>query len=215
VIKKFVYLFFIYLIFIPLSMDLFASTQVGIKGGINFTNLIFSGDPGINFINKAGFQAGIFSVINISGHLAFQPEIYFCSKGAKAKEGERTLFMKHDYIEVPLFLKLNLFRTIKGEKKLNPYLLLGGYASGNLSAKSIVEGPGFADEEDDSDLYKNYDAGFITGVGMEYPLGPGKITIEGRFSRGFQNMSEPEIEIYSVKNQTLAFLLGYSFSLSR
>lgn len=99
---------------IALLMAGLANAQVnaGIKAGINFSNIIKTGDDDFSTDFKTGFHAGLFVDINLVDRLSFMPEIMFSQKGYKA-DGTSLLGGAYDYtltsnfVELPLLLKVN------------------------------------------------------------------------------------------------------------
>ena len=102
------------LLSIGLLMAGLANAQVnaGIKAGINYSNIIKTGDDDFSTDFKTGFHAGLFVDINLVDRLSFMPEIMFSQKGYKA-DGTSLLGGAYDYtltsnfVEVPLLLKVN------------------------------------------------------------------------------------------------------------
>lgn len=62
---------------------------------------------------------------------------------------------------------------------------------------------------------KRFDAGLALGAGATWPLGPGRIGFEARFSVGLINLENgkspfPDYELPSLHTRDLTFLLGYA-----
>ena len=112
-------------------------------------------------------------------------------------------------LEIPFLLRYGFFK--KKQKSLRPYFLLGPYAAFLKKAVSIIESPGYKDEEDNKNDFKRSDIGFVAGVGLEYKTGPGKLSLEIRFSQSFPNICEEGNDQYNVKHRVFCLMLGFCF----
>jgi hypothetical protein len=77
---------------------------------------------------------------------------------------------------------------------------------------------GFSGEcdEDDGDR-KGMDFGVTGGAGFEFPLGPGALLLEGRYSHGLANLNDSDVdgEDASIKTRWFGAFVGYSISIGR
>jgi len=98
-------------LFLTLAILLFSSSLVmsqgiGILGGVNLYNLTgknYDGDK-LEFDLKVGFHVGVNVQIPIAPEFYFQPGLLFTTKGGKNTEGEETLTVNLNYLELPLSL---------------------------------------------------------------------------------------------------------------
>ena len=97
----------------------------GIKGGLNYANLIYefedSNNDFLDFNAKVGFYAGGFINVSLSDKFSLQPELLYSSQGAKLDidYSRITLFDNSD----PLFLENQDDVNVKQSKLLMPLLL--------------------------------------------------------------------------------------------
>ncbi|MFA6947183.1 MAG: porin family protein, partial [Pedobacter sp.] len=83
---------------------------VGIKGGVNFSNIIKTNDRDFNTEFKPGLNAGLFAEISIVKGLAFAPELMFSQKGYKTTAtgllgGANEYSVTTNFIEIPILAK--------------------------------------------------------------------------------------------------------------
>src|SRR5690606_26775511 len=89
-----------------------ATAGFGIKGGVNFTNLITKDIHHNNVLTS--FNAGVFAILPLSNFIAVQPELNYSRKGAELVYdnifAEGSAAFKLNYLEVPLLVKVNPIR---------------------------------------------------------------------------------------------------------
>jgi len=97
----------------------------GIKGGLNYSNLVYefedSNNDFLDFNAKVGFYAGGFINISLSDKFALQPELLYSSQGAKLDidYSQVLIFDQND----PTFLENEEDVNVKQSKLLLPILL--------------------------------------------------------------------------------------------
>ncbi|WP_298349603.1 porin family protein [uncultured Dokdonia sp.] len=97
----------------------------GIKGGLNYSNLVYefedSNNDFLDFNAKVGFYAGGFINISLSDKFALQPELLYSSQGAKLDidYSQVLIFDQND----PTFLENEEDVNVKQSKLLLPVLL--------------------------------------------------------------------------------------------
>jgi hypothetical protein len=139
--------------------------RIGIKGGVNFSALYTNGAD----LNKmrTGFNLGVFAKLRISDHVAFQPELYYISKGAEVSYNNSvaygTAIYHFNYLEMPLLCVVNItqyFNILAG-----PYaaLLLNGKAKNGSDADNFD-----FEKNVNSDDYNKLDAGIALGGGVDF-----------------------------------------------
>jgi len=87
--------------------------QIGIKGGINFTNM--TSDILINKEYKIGFHVGVLSEIPFGDKFSLQPEILYSTYGSKGKEimlggSPVTTEYELNYIQIPILAKFYFYK---------------------------------------------------------------------------------------------------------
>ncbi len=152
--------------------------QAGIKGGVNFSDLYTPEADRSKMIT--GFNIGVFSKAAINGMLAFQPELYFTTKGAEITYNNDfvngTARYRLDYLEMPLLLVVNVTDNFN--------IHFGPYASYLLSGKvKNVSNVTFFNFEDQIDVrdFNRLDAGMAAGLGLDL----GTVSFGTRFNYGF------------------------------
>jgi hypothetical protein len=102
--------------------------NLGIKGGINYSNNYDSDDKDFTAENKVGFAGGVFFAIPIGKFVGVQPEILYSQKGYKQSGvflgGNYELTRTTDYLDIPLLLSIKpaKFITIQAGPQFS-YLL--------------------------------------------------------------------------------------------
>lgn len=145
--------------------DSSTTTQFGVKGGVNFSNIYNEDVDDNNMLTS--FNAGIYAAFPINDFIAIQPEILYSRKGAELTydnalaSGEAKF--KLNYIEVPVLAKFNL------TKNLNIHA--GPYFAYLIDAqvKNESDGGSFDFEDNfDNDDFNKFDVGISAGLGLEF-----------------------------------------------
>jgi hypothetical protein len=180
------------------------SLQAGGKAGLNFG--WFSGDdwnPDDNGIG-VGLTLGGFMELGFTEQFAAQPEILFFSQKGKAK-GETagsdvTSVTRISTIQVPLLAK-GLFPIDEGTLYgvLGPSVFL---AVGDVKTTTEVDGDKSSgtDAPDNRLLF-----GLALGAGFEYPIDPGMLIGELRYTRILSRF-ENNVDVFG---NSLSLLVGY------
>ena len=178
--------------------------EVGVKGGLNFSNYYDSSEGW-----KRGFCAGVFSNFEMSTVFGIRAEFIYTQKGAKhlvyIQYPTGTSMTALDYLEIPIFVKL----TEPTQGMFRPYLLVGPYVAYNLAATLKWEYDGDVDEYDLDDDIKDWDYGIAIGGGFDLVMPVGKIVFDGRYTVGLTSFKEDS----DIKNRAISFMLGYSLRL--
>lgn len=192
-IKKFIFMFFF------CSLPVFAFSQWGIKGGLNFSK--FSGS---SYDYKTGFYIGTTYDIALSKKFYFQPGLSFLSCGtefasthATIKKGNVSIYG----LELPLIIS---FRPRISEK-MKFIFDTGLYVRYGLFGNKYYE---YFEVEPVKDstfpTYNRFDIGLnLLGVGFEYI----RYYISGTYQIG---LKDAESDIMSL-NQSFRINLGYRF----
>jgi hypothetical protein len=206
--KKFLILFTILFLF---SVMTFAQMQVGLKAGLNISNL--AGNDVGNTDSKTGFVGGAFFMYQFNPLFAVQPEAYYTMKGATQKGNiqgyDYTSTLSFDYIEIPILLKLII--PLK-ESLINP-VIFGGPSFGlNTTHKVKAEVQGISVETDIPDT-KLTDFGLVFGGGVGFPVGTNELGFDIRYILGLGTIDDSS-DPGDVKNGVINFNAYFGFLLN-
>lgn len=172
--------------------------SLGLKAGASLTS--FTGaDASNKFDNRFGFHAGVFANIGLTSLFAFQPELIYSQKGAKAQTvvdyGQRL-----HYLDVPLAFHVNADGLFF---ELGPQL--GFLVAARQQAGSV--------SYDETGRYNTVDFGYLAGLGYQRKQGLG---VGLRYNGGFTNvekaaMSGPITVQARQRNSAFQLYLTYSF----
>jgi|SRR5690554_173562 len=186
-------------------------SEVGIKGGINFSN--FYSDEVDDQDLRFSFQGGMYFKAALTSFFAIQPEVLYMTKGSTVKYnypivGNGKISQKLNYLEVPILAVLNL------TDNLNVHA--GPYFSYLISAKIENESDNanfnFVNEQDES-KFERMDYGIAAGIGLEFET----LRFGARYDYGLteigKNSNDPnQPSINSdLKNSTFSLYLGIGF----
>jgi len=192
------------------AQDTNVTTEFGVKGGFNMSNLVDSGDdPDDNNI-LYGFNAGVYATLPISDFVAIQPELLFTTKGSELKYDNAfatgNAKFRLNYIELPLLVRVNVTKNFN--------IHAGGYASYLVSSK--VTGTGdfdFNQDIDTEDLAK-FDAGLSAGIGVDF----NPISVGVRYNYGLTTVGKERTvagttyTFPDAKNSNLTLYLSYKLN---
>ncbi|MEX2571967.1 MAG: porin family protein [Gemmatimonadota bacterium] len=175
------------LVVILLSMPAAGLAQTpsfGLRGGLNMAG--FGGSRIVSSDARAGFTFGAFVAIPMRAAVAIQPEVVFSRRGAKRAAYDYDAFPQdgdapplgvylsektsHDYLEVPVLLKLS--PSARGDF-VRPILFAGPSVGFLLGAKEVYD-------TDYAEHLKSMDFGVIIGGGMEL----GRLSVDARYNLG-------------------------------
>lgn len=182
--------------------------KIGIKGGINLSNLYVDDVKDENM--KVGANFGVFAKFPITKGFSIQPEVLYSSKGAKLTYdnifGSGEYRFNLNYIEVPVLAVFNVSKNIN--------LQAGGYAAYLTSAniKRLKSGSSEADDVADlkTDNFKRFDYGLVGGVGFDIQ----NFTIGARYNYGLNEIGDGGIAgeaTKNSKNSAFTFYIGLGF----
>lgn len=183
------------------SITSFAQTQVavGLKGGLNFSNLEIS-PASSSFTNLTNYHLGIFTLIRVK-KIGIQPELLLSKQGGSTNFLGQEANINVDYINLPIVFKWyvsNGFNIQAGpqfgflsDAKKDFFVAVNG----NIVSKSKV---------DLNNAIQSNDFGFIFGLGVDAPFG---LSIEGRYCLGTSNIDKQPNS--SIKNRVIQLSIGY------
>ncbi|MEN9906995.1 MAG: hypothetical protein RLZZ540_136 [Bacteroidota bacterium] len=183
------------------------SPSVGIKGGVNFSNLYTEDVDDNNILTS--FNAGLYVNLPVSSGVSIQPELNFSRKGSELVYDNAfasgTTRIKLNYLEMPVLLKLNV--TPNFNIHFGPYAayLIDGKATNESNDGSF----NFEDNISNDDLNK-WDYGLSGGVGLDF----GSTSLGVRYNYGLQtigkerNFGGSTYTFPDSKNSALSVYLG-------
>ncbi|MFM7851624.1 MAG: outer membrane beta-barrel protein, partial [Flammeovirgaceae bacterium] len=88
------------------SSPVFSQMQfsIGIKGGLNFTNLDVSSTSAA-YNSRTGYHGGAFVLLKV-GKIGVQPELIYSKQGSSFKLNTTSIDANYDYFNIPILLKL-------------------------------------------------------------------------------------------------------------
>jgi len=161
--------------FLFVSLAAFSQVGLGIKAGVNFSNIDFED---ISTDSKTGFHFGGFANVKLGETFALQPEILYSTIGAEFPDG--TDDIDFHYLQIPILLQANLS-------------ILNLYAGPQIGIITNVDVPEPYDDE-----FKSTDWSMIFGAGIDLPL---KFEVGGRYVYGITDVSDIP-DFGSVNNHT-------------
>ena len=145
------------------------------------------------------------------GPLWLQPEVNVMTRGGRASSGETSERVRLQYFEVAGLLVVPV--TVG---RLGPYAFAGPHAAVEVHCRHIIEEQGLKTNQgcegaaESVFLRRSVDYGMTGGAGVSYPLGGGRLLLEGRYTHGMANISEDPV-IDRVTNRTWVLALGFTF----
>jgi len=111
--------------------------HIGVKAGVNYSNMYDSQNKEYSADGKIGFAAGAFVSIPIGTYFGIQPELLFSQKGFKATSSvlgnDVSLTRTTSYIDVPIFL------AVKPSEMIT--ILVGPQYSFLMKQKDVFSSP--------------------------------------------------------------------------
>ena len=202
----------------------FSSAQVkmavGAKVGLNLGNVSY--DPGlpsgITQSSRTGVVGGGTFLMMFSGvPLGVEADILYVMSGTKLEGDVRTPtgVVKLTQTEKVSFLQIPVLLVGKFQTKsiVSPYVYAGPALGIVLSAKTLVEAPGYESSETDSKSEVNStDFALVFGGGAEFMVAKKiGITADVRYSLGLSDLSKDENS--KVKSRNFMFFAGVLFHL--
>ncbi|MBC7655114.1 MAG: PorT family protein [Oligoflexus sp.] len=181
----------------------------GIKGGLNFSNIIKTDNSNFQTDYATGFNAGVFVNIPIISVLSFQPELMFSQKGYKSNRtgflGDGTFKQTTNWIEVPILAKISPASGFN--------IVLGPQISFLTKTTNKYEGTFSSSQqtkyEADANKFKKSILGGVVGLGFD--LTP-RVSVNGRYALDFQKNNENgTTETPEYKNQVFQAGLAVKF----
>ncbi|MGN6179060.1 MAG: porin family protein [Mucilaginibacter sp.] len=166
-------------IMVAVSISAKAQFDLGIKGGVNFSNIDANQ---LNKSTKTGYQVGAF--LRVGSAFYLQPEVYLGSSGGNfnstSNNTDYSASVRFTTLNVPLLLGHEF-----GSTSTNFRLMVGPVYSYLLS-KNESFSQNFTDAYHDFGNYKNSTLGYQVGAGVDI-MG---ITADLRYEGGLSRLNE-------------------------
>lgn len=201
----------------------------GVKGGIYSANTteVPRGWTGTSW--NAGFAGGACVGYAFNDNLSLQPEFLYVRKGPNGTAlgfPPVTFTSNITYLEMPVLLVYK----VRSRGNLSPYVIMGPGIGINLSAEAEVEMSNPVTHRmstgtlDYANVVNETEFIFVFGGGLLYGVGPGRVTLDGRFDLGVTktysdgrvtgDLEGEEISTYvyagDTKNIGFGLMLGYT-----
>ena len=186
-----------------------AAQTIGFKIGPTFSKLDIEDSDGDAFDNLTSFGGGGFIRFGVGG-LNLQAEVLAITKGLSIEDviGDEDAELELTYVEIPVTAMFSLGR--------GPYLFAGPFVGFEVSCSGSFGDLSGSCDDDDGDR-NELDFGVTGGLGIEFPLGPGNLLLEGRYAHGLSDLNESTTagEDGDIKSRYFAAFVGYSIYIGR
>lgn len=159
------------------EMDARNKVQVGVKVGINSSNVYDEDASDFRAESKRGFAGGVFFAIPFGDLIGIQPAVMFSQKGFKATG--TILFADYEFKRTKNFIDVPLLLTVKPSQFIT--FLAGPQYSYLLSQKDVFEG-GTITYETQQDFENNNLRKNIFGVAAGFDITIQHFVLSGRAS---------------------------------
>lgn len=183
---------FLLTIIVALFLTLPSGAQtfnLGVIGGWNSADLTLKNEEGekqeVNTRNLFGIGGVLGIGINQLVSVELQP--MYLQKGGTFLQAAPSpdIDVKSTYLEIPLFLRVAVFR-----EGFQPYFL-GGPSFGFLLTSDLeFEAGGLKFQADFKDITQNFEFGLGFGAGIRFPVSSAAFFLEGRYIFGLNNLNK-------------------------
>ena len=190
-----------------------AAQSIGFKLGMTSSDMDVSDDDGVSIDRLTSLGGGGFLRFGFAG-LGLQIDVLALTKGSETSDpAEGNMDIKLDYVEVPVQLVFAL-----GSSRLGPYIMVGPSVAFEVGCNVEMEDTGgneLESECDDADFFdrKSTDFGVSGAAGLQIPLGPGAMLLEGRYTHGLSNILDSETDETKIRNRSYGLFVGYSIGI--
>ena len=161
------------------------ATHVGIKGGMNISNMSVDPQELEDDGSLKSYAVGAWWGIPVNRRLTIQPEAFYSVRGDAETVDGYTTSTQMGYIDVPVLAKIGFMHGAPAQ----PSLFIGPSLAVNVSANSQLEGDGTDTEIDVADQVRAFDLGLVVGGGVDFVLGERTFGIDLRYSKGLSNIA--------------------------
>jgi len=185
-----------------------AQVSVGLRAGTLFSSYwkTTEEDSGNRLLHR--LQIGAVAELPLNERFSLRAELNYAAKGDAwyfdyASGHREEIKDVYHYLEVPILAKY----TFVTGSSLNVYALGGPYLA-HAQANKYTE-----DGEEYKVKYAKGDFGLWLGGGASFPVGPGKLIAELRFSRGFKNIDAFRDEDTPTRLNSFGLSVGWMTNL--
>ena len=174
----------------------YSQVQIGVKGGLNLSNLYIDTDEIDDENSRLGYHAGGILKLNVTDYFAIQPEVLYSTKGTKAEYNFGDLLgedvtaeydFNMNYVDVPILAVVTISDIL--ELHAGPYF---GFLT-NAEATTDADLGGFGDFEENSDLdddnFQQIDYGASVGAAVNF----GGAQVGARYNLGLTDIQDSEM----------------------
>ena len=158
-----------------------SSAQLGIRGGLSFTNVSIDTDDNFDADGVTGFHFGVFADIGLADAFALRPGLVYNTKGFKIESVETSL----NYFDVPLNVALR-FGSGPGKFVIEGGPYFGLFIDGDADGNELEGG----EDIETTELGLNGGIAWETnhfGVGINYKKALSDVLPDGLSSYSAQN----------------------------
>ncbi len=171
--------------------------EVGLKAGMTFGDISNKGVLPGSLDTRNGAAVGFYVGAN-TGVIGFGAEALYAQRGAKSSQALATAKTRLDYVDIPVYLKVNL-----PTPGVRPYLFAGPQFSFEVKCQ---RGNGTECGSREGESKTDYAGVIGGGVRLGGSLG---LTLEGRYVYGLKDLKLTTLtDEQSFKNRTFMLLLG-------
>lgn len=201
--NKIIGLFAFLILFFGLNHAQAQDTRLGVRGGLNLSNL-FADEPDDTNL-RAGYSFALTSKSALIEDILFlQAELGYSTKGSRIESDLGETSLNLGYIDLPVMLSLGFANLIYVEGGVYAGYLVNSSVSGQTNL-----GTSFSSNLSTSD-FNRLDYGLVFGANID--LKP--ITIGARYNYGLQNIVDNDIGNFlgtEARNSTFQVYVGLSF----
>ena len=201
-----------------------AQVKLGVKGGINYSNIAGNLRDEIGYDNKVGFLGGVTANIPLigDGFLSVQPELLYSQKGYQYRDDKITMNnatysykgkLNFNYLDLPVLLKVNAGGVFFEAGPQASYLLA-------IRDKAEIENEGTGNDEKtrtkvEKDNLAELEIGYVAGVGYQAANGLG---IGLRYNGSISHLAKSDPnndELVNARHSLFQLQLGYTLGGAR
>ena len=188
-----------------------AQVGIGIKGGINLSNLDGVNSVSVVYDKRTGYHLGAYAIFKFT-KIAIQPEILFSQQGQNFTYNGQNLKSNFDYITVPVMFKLYLIAGLNLQAGVQVGFLSSSSGDVYNTATSSVQTGQSMDP-----FVHSVDWAAPVGIGFDLPFG---LNLTARYNIGISEVNKAagstvppavvtSMGTSSAKNQVFQFSVGF------
>ena len=202
------------LCFATTAVEARAQVTLGLKGGLNISNLSAKDADGstVDLDSRTAFTGGAYVQAGLGSVLTLQAEALYSPKGANDADGAN---LDLTYFDLPLLV---LIRVPAGDSAIWPILYAGPVLSFETKCRLKADEGSSMDcgtGEDGLFQTKSPDVGMTFGGGFEIFMGSYTLQLDGRYNLGLVDIDDTTGGAAgSLKNRTWSIYVGLGRVLS-